>query len=337
MKRWISIILPFIGLAMFAVIVVRTGPANILSVFRSVDRPRLVVAPFLMAVIVLLRGVRWRYLMGRIGLEYPLLRACEVWTIGFFASAVTPAKMGDVIRALYVKDETSATFAEAILTVFIDRLWDLVTVVVAGMVTVLLFSRYYIEIPSLWILLAGAVAIIGAIYVMLNRRLVRQIVRPLFNVFVPDRYKQQFSVSFRSFYDSLGVYRRGVWQNAFVAGITLVNWVLVFALAYYVTRLLRIDVSPYYVVLIMPIVTLVELIPVSVSGLGTREATVIYFFSVVGVASAQAVGFSIAYVLIGTYLVALVGFALWLRNPISLGRNALDAGPEARGALKRGG
>lgn len=74
-----------------------------------------------------------------------------------------------------------------------------------------------------------------------------------------------------------------------------------------------------YVLLIMPIVTLVELVPVSVSGLGTRDAVVIYFFSFVGVGSAQAVGFSVAYVLIGTYLTALAGFLFWLRRPVPLG------------------
>jgi uncharacterized membrane protein YbhN (UPF0104 family) len=84
----------------------------------------------------------------------------------------------------------------------------------------------------------------------------------------------------------------------------------------YVARLLRVPVDPAYIVLIMPLVTLVELVPFSISGLGTRDATVMYFFAAVGVGSAQAVGFSIAYLLIGTYLTALVGFVLWLRAPI---------------------
>jgi hypothetical protein len=144
--------------------------------------------------------------------------------------------------------------------------------------------------------------------------------RPLFHSFIPEKYKDQFSLSFHSFFDSLHAYRHGLRENAILGAMTLANWALVFLLAYYVTRLLRIDVDLLYVVLIMPIITLVELIPVSVSGLGTRDATVIYFFSLVGVASAQSVGFSIAYVLIGTYLVALLGFVLWLRNPIGLGR-----------------
>jgi uncharacterized protein (TIRG00374 family) len=185
-------------------------------------------------------------------------------------------------------------------------------------VTVLLFSHYYIEIPSTWVLLAGALALMAAVYMMMNRAVVQRLVRPLFNLLVPERYKERFSLNFHSFYDSLHRYWRDPRRLLVAAALTLCYWAVVFLLAYYVARLLGIEVTLRYVVLIMPIVTLVELIPISVSGLGTRDATVIYFFSLVGVAGAQAVGFSIAYVLIGTYLMAVLGFLLWLRNPVGL-------------------
>jgi len=40
---------------------------------------------------------------------------------------------------------------------------------------------------------------------------------------------------------------------------------------------------------------------------------------VVGISSAAAVGFSIGYLFIGTYLTALAGFLMWLRHPVKLG------------------
>jgi uncharacterized membrane protein YbhN (UPF0104 family) len=105
-------------------------------------------------------------------------------------------------------------------------------------------------------------------------------------------------------------------RSIVMASYTLVCWTLIFALAIYIARILSLPVRPGYIMLIMPVVTLVELIPFSIAGLGTREATVIYFFSVVGAGAAEAVGFSIVYVLIGTYLTALVGFFLWLKHPV---------------------
>jgi glycosyltransferase 2 family protein len=98
--------------------------------------------------------------------------------------------------------------------------------------------------------------------------------------------------------------------------LTIIMWALIFLLAWCVAAGFGIDVSAGYIFLIIPVVTLVEILPVSVAGLGTREATVIYFFSVVGISSAAAVGFSLGYLLIGTYTAALVGFIVWLRHPL---------------------
>lgn len=319
MRRWISILLPFVGLALFVVIVWGTGPENILSVLRTVDTGLLVYIPLILAVLVLVRGLRWWYLMRMIGIDFSLARSCTVWAIGFFASAVTPGKVGDAVRAVYVQNETDATFGQAFLTVFMDRLWDLLAVLGTGIVTLLLVSHLYIEIPSVWVMVVGAAAFIVAVYFIMNKALVQRVLRPVFDVLVPERFKGRLAMNFHSFYDSLNVYWRSPRRLAAIVAMTACYWVAVFGMAYYVTRLLGIGVSLGYMILIMPTVTLVELVPISVSGLGTRDATVMYFFSLVGIAGAQAVGFSIAYVLIGTYLLALVGFAFWLRNPVGLG------------------
>ncbi|MCK5712549.1 MAG: flippase-like domain-containing protein, partial [Hyphomicrobiaceae bacterium] len=211
------------------------------------------------------------------------------------------------------------TFGEAFLTVFIDRMWDLMFVLALGVVSVLVFSRFYMEIPSGWIVLTASLGIAVCVYLATQRALMRRLLKPMFDALVPKKYKEAFSLNFNTFYDSLALYRRD--RGAMVAAflLTVLVWALVFLLAYYITVLFGIDVDLKYVVLIMPIVTLVELIPISVSGLGTRDATVIYFFSVVGISSAAAVGFSIGYLFIGTYLTALAGFLMWLRHPVKLG------------------
>ena len=319
MRKKLSILLPFVGLALFVYIVASTGLDRIAAVFAAADLKLLLLSPLFVLFIILLRGVRWRYLMRAVGIEYSLWRSMTVWTIGFFAASVTPAKAGDALRALYVQEDTGRTFGEAFLTVFIDRMWDLLLVLFLGVVSVLLFSRYYIELPSIWIIVLATAGIAMCIYLATNRKLMRRMLKPVFGMLVPKKYKEMFSLNFHTFYDSLDVCIRkpGVMAVAFL--LTVVVWALVFALAWYITVVFGTDIDPRYMFLIMPIVTLVELLPISISGLGTRDATVIYFFSVIGVSSAAAVGFSIGYLLIGTYLTALTGFILWIRNPIKLG------------------
>ena len=319
MRKKLSFLLPFVGLALFVYIVARTGLDRIAAVFAAANLKMLLVAPAFVIVIVLLRGLRWQLLMRVVGIDYSFWRSACVWTIGFFAASVTPAKAGDAVRALYLQNDTGRTFGEAFLTVFIDRLFDLMLVLCLGVASVLLFSHYYIELPSFWIVLLAVVGVAVCVYMVASRKLMRWLLKPVFEALVPSKYKERFSLNFHTFYDSLASYGRspGVLALAFL--LTVIVWGLVFSLAWYLTVVFGIDVAPAYVFLIMPIVTLVELIPISVSGLGTRDATVIYFFSVVGASSAAAVSFSIGYLLVGTYLTAVVGFVLWIRHPVELG------------------
>jgi len=316
MRKNLSLVLPIFGLALFVYIVWRTGPSEIGAVFQAADPGRLGIAAALVGVILVLRGIRWSLLLKVAGIDYPVLKSTAVWTIGFAAASVTPAKAGDAIRAFYIKEETGRSLGEAFFTVFVERLFDLVFVLLLGLVSVLVFSRYYTEIPSTWLVVVASAVVVLCLYLAMNRKLMRRILLPIFNVLVPVRYKDIVAVNISSFYDSMALYARARGRLIMAAILTIFLWALIFLLAWCVATGFRIDVPAGYIFLIMPVVTLVEILPVSVAGLGTRDATVIYFFSVVGISSAAAVGFSLGYLLIGTYLSALIGFIMWLRHPL---------------------
>jgi glycosyltransferase 2 family protein len=316
MRRFLTFLMPLAGLAVFAIIVYRTGPGRILATLSGIAWRDLVWAPLLVLAIMLVRGARWHYVIRSLGIEYGLARSATVWAIGFFASAVTPAKAGDVVRAVYLRNDTGRPLGETFLTVFVDRLWDLGFVLAAGTVSVVVFSTRYMRIPSAP-LVAGGVLVLGLAAITATRRAwVRALLKPAVSVMVPLRFRDGLTTNFHTFYDALRVHGSRPVRTAVMASYTLLCWALIFSLALYIARLLSLPVRPAFIVLIMPIVTLVELIPFSIAGLGTREATVIYFFAVVGAGAADAVGFSIVYLLIGTYLTAVAGFILWLRHPV---------------------
>ncbi len=315
-KRFLPWIMPLFGLAVFVAVVDRAGPARIAAVLGEADTSQLVWAPIIVGAIALARGLRWRYVARSVGIRYGLMRATQVWMIAFFASSVTPAKAGDAVRAVYLRNDSGRPLGECFLTVFVDRLWDLGFILLSGLASALVFSHRYIAIPSASLIIAGVAVVAAGATLMTRRRAMRALLKPAFTLLTPERHREGLSASFHTFYDALAHYGESKRRTLVMALFTLMGWALIFALAIYVTRLLSIPVDPGFVVLIMPIVTLVELIPFTISGLGTRDATVVYFFSVVAVGSAEAVGFSITYVLIGTYLTALFGLALWVRHPI---------------------
>ena len=316
--------MPLIGLAIFVLIIRSIGFQNVLDIIRGIDPRKLIVFPFFTAFILLMHGLRWQFLMRIIGIEYSLWRSTMVWSIGFFGASVTPAKVGDAARAFYLSRDTGRNFAECFLTVVIDRLLDVLTMLALGVVALLIFSYYYIELPSVWIIVGATPIVIGLIYLLLHRELMRKLLGPLFRAMIPDKYRDELTGHFHSFYDALGVYLRN-WKKTSIGFVyTILFWAAVALLAWSVTWLLDIKVPFTYMVLLLPMLTLVEIIPISVAGLGTRDAATIYFFSIVGIGSTEAVAFSLLYVILGTYLVAGVGFVAWILKPSALRKKLED-------------
>lgn len=326
MKKWVTLVLPLIGLAVFVLIIRGIGVDNVLETFRRVDPRKLFIFPLFTVFILWMHGLRWRYLMRIIGIDYSLWRSTMVWAIGFFGASVTPAKVGDALRAYYLSRDADRDLADCLLTVVVDRLLDVLTMLVFGVIAVLIFSYRYIHLPSVWIVVIAAVGVVALIYLFSHRQLIKKLLGPLFRTLTPAKYRDELSLHFNSFYDSVGIYRRE-WRRTSVGFLyTVLFWAAVTVMAYTVTWVLDIDISLGYVCLMVPMITLVEIVPISVSGLGTRDAAVIYCFSVVGIGSAEAVAFSLLYVVLGTYLVAGVGFVAWLFRPSKVRKTLRDEG-----------
>jgi uncharacterized protein (TIRG00374 family) len=137
MKRWITLILPLIGLAIFVWIIRGIGLGNVLEIIRGIDPRKLLIFPVFTALILWVHALRWQYLMRIIGIEYGLWRSAMVWAIGFFGASITPAKVGDALRAYYLSRDIDRSFAESFLTVVVDRLFDVIVMLLLGILGII--------------------------------------------------------------------------------------------------------------------------------------------------------------------------------------------------------
>jgi uncharacterized membrane protein YbhN (UPF0104 family) len=92
--------------------------------------------------------------------------------------------------------------------------------------------------------------------------------------------------------------------------------IVVFAV-YVIGRSLGMAVSLGYFFVIVPLVGLVESVPVSIYGIGLRDVSYVYLLGLVGVSKSQALSLSVLYVVI-TVLYALFGGVVFaLRGPLA--------------------
>ncbi|MBM3839675.1 MAG: flippase-like domain-containing protein [Verrucomicrobia bacterium] len=109
------------------------GPGKLWSTLSLVGVPGLVLSLVCMGMTILLGVIRWRMVLRLQGLNLSFGRAAEISLVAhFFNSFLLGSTGGDLLKAYYAARETHHKKAEAVTTVFIDRL--------VGLFAMLLFA-----------------------------------------------------------------------------------------------------------------------------------------------------------------------------------------------------
>jgi uncharacterized protein (TIRG00374 family) len=305
-----------IGLLLFLYILLNTGPSKIFNlIFSSNPLYFLLLVP-VVCTEVLFRGLKWKIVIMANGLKFSLINSCAVYLIGFFAGMITPGRAGEVVKATYLQ-QNSKVIGRALSTVIVDRLIDVVTMLFLSILATFwisqAFSRTFI---SPIVMLVIVVLFILFVYLFFNEPIARKILRPFFNGLVPEKYKGDLRLNFDDFYGGIKDMNKKLIGIALVLG--LATWFITALVGYVVLLSLGLQIYYPYLVMFIAIITLAEALPISIMGIGTRDAVSIVLFSLVGIAAEEAVAFSILYLVLGGGMVGLAGFVLMIKKPMSI-------------------
>lgn len=75
-----------------------------------------------------LRGLRWAFVLGRVGTHLRLRDSTEILFLSWFVNCLVPAKLGDLYRAFLLKGNYGGSISRTVGTIFIERIADLVVI-----------------------------------------------------------------------------------------------------------------------------------------------------------------------------------------------------------------
>lgn len=301
---------PLIGIGILAAVLYFIDLKELGTILKSTN-----LAWFSLAVIVslsvkLVMNNRWRAIMQSIGVKIPYLTSLAMLVKGITLGTLTPGKVGDLYRAKYLRDRTGISIGEGFSTVVLDRLLDLLCLVsLGGICSFFMMNLYIIGFP-LWIFgLLGVFGLLGT-FIFFKESWITFFLRPIFNFFVPENQKEKLGLHFRQFYDGLN--KIPLKTIGLAIGYTLLIWFINFLVIYILARALNIEITFIFVMLVYPIITLLNLIPVSVFGLGTNQITSIYLLGLEGVSPEAAVALSFLMIFVLGWIYALPGAVLFI-------------------------
>lgn len=234
--------------------------------------------------------LRWKLLLETQGIHPPLKRVAAIGFVGqFFNSFLLGATGGDVIKAYYASRQTRTHKAEAVMSVFVDRIIGLIGLFAIAIVMMALNYHWLTEHVNLrWpslVVLAFIAAVCAIIPLTFWRGLPRRV--PWLGKLkekIPMR--EQITRALNS-YQSYSGHRRVLLQTFLLSVGVHVTIIIGIIFLGQGLHIFGVGAEKYF--LIIPLINTIASIPITVSGFGVREGLYELMLGDLGVISEKAV------------------------------------------------
>ncbi len=310
-------IVALIGVLLFAVILASVDLSKVIAILFGISLPLYFFSMLVLCIMVIFKGLKWKLVLKSQGKELPLEEATRIYLIGLFISNITPGKIGDFAKSFYLKDRVGLT--TGIASIILDRLMDVgILVGFAAVASISFIYLYNVTVIPISIVLLLSLAFALAVIFLFREKYVKMLLRPVFKLVVPERHRTGISVGFSEVFASVKSIRARPLIFFFSLALGCVIWLLSALFLYLLSTALSIGVPIGVILLAFPLMSLADLLPISFSGIGTREAVLIFIFSLFSISPESAVALSTLVFFSGYVPVSFIGMLLFASRPISL-------------------
>jgi hypothetical protein len=253
---------------------------------------------------------RWWILLPPVRLAVPFLRMVAFYFVGMFFNMFLPTIVGgDAVKAILLTRETGAP-ARSTVSVFMERNVGLLALfVIATSAAWLAPPVRVLGLPVLWLVVLLFAGFIGANIVIFNPRAYRVVDR-LIALTPMATMRSRAS----SFYDALLPYRRAPGPLAASIALSFLFQGVVILVVFLNAKALSQDVPVLQLAVFVPLISLAGMLPVSVNGLGLREALYVLLFGRIGTPADVALLMALLYFAV-TLIASLPGGIVYMLQP----------------------
>ncbi|MGA9097637.1 MAG: lysylphosphatidylglycerol synthase transmembrane domain-containing protein [Methanotrichaceae archaeon] len=270
------------GLILIAVLIYFSEPKAILSAILSANPYYIMLSLPLYPIAMILYTFRWQIIVVMMGDKFPLWEAHQAVLAGAFVSDFTPARLGDFLKPLMVKDRIDV--GKGMASVIIDHWADTMTSVILGIIGLLavLHMRNWQLVLLILAPLSGMLVFLSSVLLRkdLVVRVVQRINRKRITNMVMDFYNAMDHVD-----DKLRLIEASIL-------LTCIIWItLAFRFAILI-KAFGYDAPVVKLFFLLPLVNMLSSLPLTISGLGIIEGGMTLL--VVALGEPPSVGLSIA-------------------------------------------
>lgn len=302
-----------LGIFLFIIILAKTDFKSILVNIKNVKFSYLAFAALFSFPALLAKSYCWNYLKKIQNINYKLKDSFLMYGVGLYIGSVTPGRVGELSRALYLKKD-GHSFGKSLVSLILDRLSDVIFLLIFLFFgSLFVFDFFYQQIL---IFIITIVLLIFLFFLNIKSNLIKSLLKKIFYIIIPNKYQKSWKLNLRDFINNIRIYKFRNYLIVFL--ITAFSWFLSYIQIFIIAKSAGIINVPFlYLSVIFTIISFINLIPISILGIGTREAALIFFLSPFLIFKEQIIVFA-SLILIIYLFNTLIGFVCWLIKPISI-------------------
>jgi glycosyltransferase 2 family protein len=295
------------------IILVRSLNINLIIGIREIKRIYFLVIALIIPLVIspLISSTRWKILLRVQGIVESVYSLIQINFVSFFLGILLPSSTGfDAIRIFIIEKRNSHKTGKGGATVLVER-----------------FLGIYV---------LSVIGIIGSIYSVINRGSVNI----LYSIIVINLFISMIFWIFRSEYlfskvnilfsrtnklDRVKNYIILIYSYVKSFELKKILWsilplILLFQISNIICgilifKALDVNVPFYFHLAFFPLISIISIIPISISGLGLREGAFVYFYGILGIDGNICFLVSIIYYFLLMIIPAILGFLIFVFGP----------------------
>ena len=312
--KWKSL-LKLLGPVFFIFLIIHVVDSKATVDIIKTVKPEFAIASLLLFVVVnAALTLRWWIICRRVGIGVAFKELFQVYYISWFLSIIPLAAISPISKFIYLKDEGKPTDITAV-SITLDKLFDIIGLMFFSLFGIVYFPQSFFKDLHLWVYFAGMAFLILAIFVFGSR---------IWNI-LKELLRRYSSKKIQKFGDGLQLSLTKFWSEfditffSLLLGISIIIGLLRSLILYLLAISLNIQVSFGLIIACRALFGIVNVVPITISGLGTRDAILLPALSLSGVSKefALALGF-VAF--LWTLCSKITGIIFWVKRPLPLSR-----------------
>jgi hypothetical protein len=266
----------------------RVDARSLLEIIKKADLSLLFLGFSLTSFVYVLCFFRWRMLLNAVGIKPAAAKLIPPFAAGIFFNLLLPSSLGgDLVRSMDLSVHTKKA-KEVVASVILDRLSGAVGLAIIALLAIL-FGWQIIQDKIVILYLSMILAVLAVIItVIFNEFLYSKI-----NSLLHSPRSGKIRAFLESLHQEIYIFRKNkkTLENSLILSSLiqvispLATWIVALALG--------LRINPVYFFVFLPIIFTITLLPISLGGIGLREASTVYFFSKIGVGNDVALAMSV--------------------------------------------